>query len=198
MNIRLCSPRGQARNPGPRPRRTGASTRCASLLMACLLAAAPLAKGQDSYQNQSLAGDYVVSLQGSFKASPPPPLPPDVLRLDAVLIGRYTLDGFGQVEGEHFVTFSNAAVPFNPRSAFEVSGNYSVSPEGHIVMWLEEDKVENGGGDGQKDGDFVVECYIVERRLFARCALHSLVSYGPGPVPDLQPATMAGTLERQH
>ena len=149
------------------------------------------------FDNDAHRGTYVLSLEGAF-VSPPPPFTGDALQFKAAQIGRLAFDGAGLVSGEGMLSFHNPAVPFGVTSRFAFDGTYDVAPNGKVVINLDEYPLDmNGQPTASPSNSFVLECYVVRRRLQSRCVMHTLISYQQGPMPRILPVTMSGTLQRQ-
>lgn len=192
----MCNRNRQPLSHQPHYRNFSLSANFAIILLAFVISTAD-ARAGGLYAESQFKGDYVVSLYGSFKSAPPP-FTGDAVKLDAAIVGRYFLDGEGLFSGEHTLTFSNAAVTFGVVSRDAVSGSYEVEPDGHVVLYLEEDSIHPiTGADGIVDNTAKLECYVVQRHLLARCMLHSLVTFQRGPDPVPLPATLSGMLESQ-
>jgi len=165
--------------------------------IACIAAlAARDALSADSFGEESLNGDFVISADGGFVALTPFSLDP--LRLDVAMVGRLSFDGAGHVDGEWTISFHNAVVPIGVRSRFETTGTYDIEANGHMFMDFQEFKVEPpANDDGIADANVGFECYIVQRQEEARCVLNSLESLQQGQDPVAEPVTLSGRLRRQ-
>lgn len=152
---------------------------------------------QTNYDTASFNGDFVLSVNGAF-SSAPPPFTGDVLQLMAAEVGLLSLDGAGTAWGEITISFHHPSIPFAPLSRKALFGNYSVEADGRTIINLDEFSLDaNGNPLPVRSNSFVLECYILQRQILAKCLLHSLVSYQQGPEPRILPATMSGTLQRR-
>ena len=152
---------------------------------------------QDNHSVDALSGNFILNLDGAF-SSAPPPFTGEVLQLDAAQVSRLYFDGSGQMWGESTLVFHHPSFPFGQRSRLALRGTYEVFANGHVLIEVDEFRLDANGQPGPvRTTSAVYECYIVQRQQLARCVLHSLVSYQQGPAPRVLPATMSGTLQRQ-
>ena len=168
-----------------------------SALLALGVLAPPAALSQGVYDNGVIRGNYVLSFDGIFSSAPPPFSGP-ALPFEAAQVGRLTFDGAGMAWGEATLTFHHHEVPFSVVSRVALSGTYGVAPNGNITINLDEYPLDgNGEPASMRFASITYECYVLRRRLVARCVLNSLISYQQGPEPRNLPVTMSGSIERQ-
>lgn len=167
-------------------------------LFTCILGSPPTAEAWGDFDNGTLRGTFVLSVDGTF-ISAPPPFTGDVLPFKAAQIGRLVFDGTGLVWGEATLTFHHPDVPFAVISRVALNGTYDIVPNGRVVINLDEFPLDTNGEPGSiRANSVTLECYVVRRQLQARCVLNSLISYQQGPQPRSLPVTMSGSLQRQY
>ena len=163
--------------------------------LAIVLAVPSTAPARDHFDNKSLRGAFVLSIDGTF-VSAPPPFTGAVLPFRASQLGRLEFDGAGLARGEATLAFHHPDVPFTVISRVAFSGAYDVQANGRVLISLDEFPLDvNGEPAANRTNSLVLECYIV-RRLKSRCVLHTLISYQQGPTPRNLPVTMSGSLQR--
>lgn len=146
--------------------------------------------GDGVFDNRSMRGNFVLSMDGSF-SSAPPPFTGERENLAMSQVGLFHFDGRGHVAGEYTLAFENelsGGLGFVP---FTVVGTYSVAANGRMTI-----ETEDFVGDF-KSNEVSYECVIVERRKLARCMVTELVSFNQGPDPIVLPASGLGAFERQ-
>jgi len=166
-------------------------------LLVIVVAAPSTAWSGDSFDNGSLRGVFILSIDGTF-VSAPPPFTGNVLPFAASQIGHLEFDGAGLATGEATLVFHHPDIPFGVVSRVAFSGTYNVAANGKAIINLDEFPLDMNGEPGtMRANSLVMECYIVRRGLRSNCILHTLISYRQGPDPRNLPVTMSGTLHRQ-
>jgi len=157
----------------------------------------PSARCETDFSSHTINGQYIFSFDGAF-SSAPPPFTGEVLQFSAAQVGRLAFDGAGQAWGEATLTFHHPSLPFGVRSRIALRGNYTVSPDGKLEIYIDEFPLDVNGEPGpDRTNSIIYECYIVRRLVIANCVLHSLVSFQQGLEPRALPVTMSGSLRRQ-
>lgn len=142
----------------------------------------------DAFDNRSMRGDFVLSMDGSF-SSAPPPFTGERENFAFTFLGLLHFDGAGQVAGEATLVFENTSAGLVvPRT---VVGTYSVAEDGR--MTIETDEFVGGF----KSNEVTYDCVIVQRRKLARCAITRLIGFSQGPDPVELPISAIGAFERQ-